>query len=307
MRGGFEVALDELEERLRTMVPEEYRDRTDVRPEAMGSAGLRFWADGRVAWDEMWSSFCDLAMAGGPPHKSTLLEPGTEQEVAGNPGRSRQVVEEICRGIGLSCGLDAEPSPRPGWVRVRCTSWGMAEWLVRAITMENVAVRRCEGGTIDLPAGPEYRLEREIKNVITVIAKTSHYWDGHMPAAQRHAITALFRRLEAESPLLQPAFAHTGGDAENGRQLCAWMVEALRERTGLEASERGSGGWVGVLCPDVSSALWMMRRMVASNTLSRREERTVFLPADRANEPGAAVTVERMVRIHQLAKERGLL
>jgi hypothetical protein len=183
----------------------------------------------------------------------------------------------------------------------------MAEWLVRAITMENVAVRRCEGGTIDLPAGPEYRLEREIKNVITVIAKTSHYWNGHMPAAQRHRITELFRRLEAESPLLQPAFAFPVGDEEKGRRLRVWMAEALRERTGLEASERGYDGWVGVLCPDVSSALWMMRRMVASNTLARREETTIFLPADPANETEARVAVERMVQIHQLAKERGLL
>ena len=39
----------------------------------MRAAGLKYDADGKVAWDEIWGSFCDLAMAGGPPHKGKLL------------------------------------------------------------------------------------------------------------------------------------------------------------------------------------------------------------------------------------------
>ena len=70
-------ALEALDARLRTLLPEEYRDvYEDVQPISMGSAGLKYDADGQVAWDQMWGSFCDLAMAGGPPHKGTLLEPG---------------------------------------------------------------------------------------------------------------------------------------------------------------------------------------------------------------------------------------
>jgi sirohydrochlorin cobaltochelatase len=30
-----------------------------------------------------------------------------------------------------------------------------------------------------LPAGPAFRLEHESKNVITVVAKTHHYWREH--------------------------------------------------------------------------------------------------------------------------------
>jgi len=30
-----------------------------------------------------------------------------------------------------------------------------------------------------LPAGPAFRLDKEIKNVITVVAKTHHYWTEH--------------------------------------------------------------------------------------------------------------------------------
>lgn len=57
----------------------------------------------------------------------------------------------------------------------------MALWLLRAIVVENICVRR-EGQTLFLPAGPDFRLEYEIKNVITVAAKTHHYWSEHIMA-----------------------------------------------------------------------------------------------------------------------------
>lgn len=67
-----------LEERLRIILPEDYRESyEDVQPVSMGSAGLRFDANGKVAWNEMWDTFCDLALAGGPPHKGRLLEPAS--------------------------------------------------------------------------------------------------------------------------------------------------------------------------------------------------------------------------------------
>ncbi|MEI4914029.1 hypothetical protein Q8G39_28685, partial [Klebsiella pneumoniae] len=69
-------ALEMLDLRLRTMLPEEYQASYEgLEPVSMGSAGLKYDGDGNVAWNEIWDSFCDLAMAGGPPHKGTLLEP----------------------------------------------------------------------------------------------------------------------------------------------------------------------------------------------------------------------------------------
>jgi sirohydrochlorin cobaltochelatase len=50
---------------------------------------------------------------------------------------------------------------------------------MRAIVVENVCVRR-ERSVLFLPAGPAFRLEKEIKNVITVVAKTYHYWTEHL-------------------------------------------------------------------------------------------------------------------------------
>ena len=56
--------LDELQRRFTTLLPEEYQDRyEDLQPLPMGSAGVRYGADGKIAWDQMWGSFCDLAMA----------------------------------------------------------------------------------------------------------------------------------------------------------------------------------------------------------------------------------------------------
>jgi sirohydrochlorin cobaltochelatase len=39
-------------------------------------------------------------------------------------------------------------------------------------------VRR-DGAVLYLPAGPHFREEREIKNVVTVVATTHHYWIEH--------------------------------------------------------------------------------------------------------------------------------
>ena len=112
-----------------------------MQPTPMRSAGLKYADDGTVAWNEIWGSFCDLAMAGGPPHKGTLLEPGTPAEIAARPDRYQHVVDEICRGITMVTDLPARESPTPGWIRATCFSEPMAGWLVRAIATENVAVR----------------------------------------------------------------------------------------------------------------------------------------------------------------------
>ena len=124
-------ALAELDDRLRTLLPEDYQDSyEDMQPVPMRSAGLKYDNEGRVAWDEIWGSFCDLAMAGGPPHKGMLLEPGTEAEIDAQYSRYDEVVDEICRGIRMVTGLRAYMSPAPGWVCVTCFGDGMAGWLV---------------------------------------------------------------------------------------------------------------------------------------------------------------------------------
>src|SRR5580698_711496 len=197
---GDSDSLHAMEFRLRTILPEQYQDcYNDVQPFPMGSAGLKYGRDGKVAWDEIWGSFCDLAMAGGPPHRGTLLEPFSEAEIDAQPRRYVEVVDEIRRGISLVADLIAFASASAGWVTVHCATQTMAEWLIRAIVMENIAAR-CEGPMLDVPAGPGYRIAKEVKNVVTVIAKTFHYWNEHMSPTQHREIGNLFMCMSAEFP-----------------------------------------------------------------------------------------------------------
>jgi sirohydrochlorin cobaltochelatase len=299
--------LEELDFKLRTILPEEYQDSyEDVQPVSMGSAGLKYADDGSVAWDEMWDTFCDLAMAGGPPHKGTLLQPGTRQAIDSDPDRYAEVLEEISRGVTMVTDLPSDVSPVPGWCRVFCHSEEMAAWLLRAIVMENVAARS-EGRWLDLPAAPAFRLEKEIKNVVTVIAKTSHYWIGHLPFAQERAIAELFTTMEQESPLVVPGGSDDGIQVEPDARLLEAMAERVHGDTGLRASDHRYDGWLGVECPSVGAAVWMMRAMVVSNVLSRREGTVLFVPINPASDPGGERVSSCLARIHRLAAVRDVL
>lgn len=147
----------------------------------MGAAGLKFDNEGNAAWDEIWTDFCDLALAGGPPHRGTLLEPISPEVVSVDPEGYDRVLRELERGIRMVTGLEVVQSANPGWIGVECDNEAMALWLLRAIVVENISVRR-EGTILYFPASPRFRLESEVKNVITVIAKTYHYWKEHIKA-----------------------------------------------------------------------------------------------------------------------------
>src|SRR5262249_51072933 len=96
----------------------------------------------------------------------------------------------------------------PGWIGVRCESEAMALWLLRAIVVENVMARR-EGAVLYLPAGPAFAVEGEIRNVVTALAKTHHYWTQHAaaPAAPPSA------------PPRPPPPGHASGGAESPRSF----------------------------------------------------------------------------------------
>ena len=300
-------ALERLDTRLRTMLPEEYQDSyDDVQPVSMGSAGLKYDEDGRVAWHEIWQTFCDLAMAGGPPHKGVLLEPGTRGEIEAQPERYDEVVQEICRAVTLVADLWARPAPDPGWVRVTCFNDAMAGWLLRAITMENVAVRS-EGATLDLPAGPHYRLEKEIKNVVTVMAKTFHYWTGHIPGTQQRAIADLFAQMAVDAPLVMPAVTSDGKRSPSGDALAAAISTAVERDTPLRASAHRYAGWLGFECPGARAAIWMMRGLIVSNVLARREGAAIFVPISPTGDPRGAAVSDALISMHRLAAARGVL
>ena len=296
--------FEELEQRLKTLLPEEYQDRYDeIQPVSMGTAGVRYGADGKVAWDQMWGSFCDLAMAGGPPHKGTLLEPASAGEIETDDAGYGAVVAEICRGIMMVTDLEAERSPNAGWVRVPCPTQGMAAWLLRAIAMENIAVR-AEGAALELPAGPSYRLHKEVKNVITVIAKTAHYWVGHMSVMHRQTIVDLIDGMTQESPLVAPAYGSSEIDAPVHDALAARIADAVARATGLARSSHRHSHWVGVECGRVRTAVWMMRMMAAVNVLSRREGTVLLVPVNPGVDPDGEIVSSSVALIDQLARSR---
>lgn len=299
-----QTSLAELDARLRLLLPPAYADSYQtLSPAPMKSAGLKFDSAGHVAWDEIWGSFCDLALAGGPPHKGALLGPAPAAEVASHPEQYERVVREVCRGVEMVTSMPCEPAGDPGWVRVECYSATMAAWLLRAIVAENVAAR-VKGAMLSLPVAPSFRLEKEIKNIVTVSAKTSHYWLEHMPRAQQRAIAELVASLERSFPLITPAEPAD----EEARAIDAGAGRALSEQiarlTGLFPSEIRTPGWCGVECADASNAIWMMRALIAQNILARREGHTLFVPVNPAADPGGVRVWSAVAATHRLAESR---
>ena len=163
----------------------EYAPPPPVDKAAPMSAAPFLWRDdGRPDWGRMWTSFCELALYGGPPHRgpdSPLTAPGAGTAT----GSDREMLAEMQRGIWETTGLFAE-STESGWLSITCDSPMMAAWLCAAIILENVHARVDEDRLI-VPAGPDYELKDQVKSIITVVAKTHHYWQAHVTSTTSSA------------------------------------------------------------------------------------------------------------------------
>ena len=144
----------------------------------MGSAPFVWRPDGRPDWRAMWTSFCELALFGGPPHRGPESALGAAAGTGERVRRAPDAVAEIRRGIWETTGLYSEPAA-PGWLAVTCDSPRMAAWLCATIILENVEARFDEERLL-VPADPGFALEDQVKSVITVVAKTHHYWTAHI-------------------------------------------------------------------------------------------------------------------------------
>ena len=143
----------------------------------MAAAPFVWRADGRPDWRAMWTSFCELALFGGPPHRGAEQALRGSEAVSADAASDPEMMAEIHRGIQETTGLNSE-TVAPGWIAITCESRAMAEWVGAAIAPENVEVR-VEDDRLLLPAGPAFRLEDEVKSIVTVVAKTHHYWTMH--------------------------------------------------------------------------------------------------------------------------------
>ena len=180
------MRLDALADSLRRDPESERREYAPVsRPDPsqpMSAAPFVWRDDGRPDWGSMWTSFCELALFGGPPHRGpeSPLHAPSDAVVHSDT----EMLAEMRRGIWETTGLYAE-SPEPGRLSVTCDSPTMAAWMCAAIILENVDARM-EDDRLLLPAGPGYALKDEVKSIITVVAKTHHYWQAHVTGAAEH-------------------------------------------------------------------------------------------------------------------------
>lgn len=262
-------SLAELDVRINAILPPRYEHcYSDVQPNSMGSASLRYGRDGKVVWDEIWSSFCDLAIAGGPPHRGRWLQPLQGRIAAQDAVKYQGVIDELSRAIDLVTSLPVT-TEIPGWIGVTCDSITMAGWLTCAIVAENVAAYRDEA-TIFLPAGPDFRVEKEIKNVVTALAKTCHYWAAHGPVRQEQSVFA---------ELLNPiSFSRSVMSEPEYQAAVAALQEAIHQKIDWPTDGTRYYGWVGVSCPTVETAIWLLRVLIVSGILVRREEAVLYLP-----------------------------
>src|SRR5260370_37039058 len=98
------------------LLPPRYRNGKGVSAAPMGAAPMRYDADGQVAWDEMWTGFCDLALAGGPSHHGTLFGPGTPMEEQADRVRYERGDAGVRRGLRPGTGLVTARKQGSCWV-----------------------------------------------------------------------------------------------------------------------------------------------------------------------------------------------
>lgn len=143
----------------------------------MAAAPFIYRDDGKPDWSAMWTTFCELALYGGPPHRGSDDPVFVTDDVL--PAEAdAEAIAEIQRGITETTGLTAELA-EPGWLSIRCDSKRMAAWMCAAIILENVDAR-CDEETLYVPAAAGFELKNQVKSVITVAAKVHHYWQAHL-------------------------------------------------------------------------------------------------------------------------------
>ena len=196
--------LEELDLRLRVLLPETYQDSYEsLEPKPMGSAGLKYGPDGKVAWDQSGAASA-ISRWRRAAAQGTAARARHREAIDAEPARYEEVVDEICRGITLASELPAQASAHAGWVSVDCYSETMASWLLRAIVMENVAARS-DGRELLLPAAPHFRARQGNQERHHGHRQDDALLDGaHVARAEERDCGSL-REDVAASPLIEPA------------------------------------------------------------------------------------------------------
>lgn len=284
-----------LETRINALLPPRYVGCfEDVSPASMGSAALRYDSQGRVVWGEIWTTFCHLALAGGPPHRGSLLGAVGEEEVRQSPGPYAAVVAELQRALRACVDPPLIAEAPPGWIGLQCDSATTAAWLVRAIVAENVIARH-EDAVLLVPAGPHFRIEKELKNVVVAVAKTCHYLFDHTEPEQMPS--------GAAPHLVRPALPHEiAADPERYKTAATSLAEKIETSTSLKTWLSESPGWIGMDCGDEESAVWLLRAIATEDIVVRREDSVLYVPVDISYDDAIAKTAAAVEMAHRLSQ-----
>lgn len=207
-----------------------------------------------------------------PASPRKFLGPPNPSAISKDPEKSKAIASEIMRGIQLTTGMKASIDEHFNWVLLECESETMAAWMHRAIVAENVFADHL-GNVVRLPSGPAFRIEKEIKNVIVCVAKTWHYWDGHMSESEK----AKAGKVINDAPLITPTLASTIEiTAAVYAKAVIETVKTVGAALKFESKSAVEYGWVGFECPDEKSAAWFVRAIIACNILARRKMQYFF-------------------------------
>ncbi len=172
-QAGDEATFQQMLAKIDQILPR----RTNASKPAPASTQSPVDADGTVHWEQI-NPLGDLALSGSSSYRDKLLEAVDPAKCLADPERYAGVVAEIGQGIRTTTGLPIVESSVPGWVGIQCESEEMAIWLVRAIIVENIMIRR-EVDVLYLPASPQFTFREEILSIVTVVSKTWRYWIEH--------------------------------------------------------------------------------------------------------------------------------
>lgn len=198
------------------------------------------------------------------------MEPVRPETVAEQPERHRAVVDELGRAVRLAADRQLVGGYAPGWAGVPCSTTEEASWLQAAVVAENVSARR-RGAVLQLPAGPAFRVEQEIKNVVVALAKVCHYWDGHLSDAQQ----SIFRGRT----LCEPASpAEVAASPPSYRATVTALEECMKGVVGRGVDTTRYAGWAGVFSESEVMAAWLLRAVLVEGLLARREGEVLYLP-----------------------------
>src|ERR1700674_557901 len=109
------------------------------RAAPMAAAPFVWREDGRPDGRWIWTTFCELALFGGPPHRGAEQALRGSEAAGADAASAPEMMAEIHRGIEETTGLNSE-TVAPGWIMITCESRAMAEWLGAPHPPQNIYV-----------------------------------------------------------------------------------------------------------------------------------------------------------------------